>query len=452
MKGQFFVTYGQAIKIVIKRKNIMKYDLIVAGAGPCGLMAAKTAAADGLKVLLVERRKKIEKISRACTQIFYLRKLTPVGSAETGQRRKDGYLEPVSVEVTSENSRFNFYGPGFQVDFSGCLRPYMNWIQVSPSGYCIYRYKLNDGIWGFYFQKEVLMADLLEAAMKAGAEVVTGAAVIGAENKPEGVSVTIAAPSGYKSFEAGAMIAADGKRSKVVESIGLNKDRRQFAPSGRKFVHYIMEGVETDLPGSSFVSLTIPGINPFGNIMLSMGANNTSVVGTMAAGGICPASVIDKFIYDSQYSRWFQRTRIIKKEAAVGRSGGALTPVEVPVEGNVIVAGDAGAPSETWVQGALASGFQAVKAFERQMDGQDGYLEYIKWWQKSFAFNTPEYLKLNQGLYPVNRICTDEDVDYIFNRFKDRTGIPQLIVANNMDIIRKEKPVLYKKFAAAVKK
>ena len=49
-----------------------KYDLIVVGGGPGGLMAAKTAAEDGLKVLLIERKKDITEINRACTQIFYI--------------------------------------------------------------------------------------------------------------------------------------------------------------------------------------------------------------------------------------------------------------------------------------------------------------------------------------------------------------------------------------------
>jgi len=35
----------------------MKYDLIVVGGGPGGSMAAKTAAEDGLKVVLVDHKK-----------------------------------------------------------------------------------------------------------------------------------------------------------------------------------------------------------------------------------------------------------------------------------------------------------------------------------------------------------------------------------------------------------
>ena len=35
-----------------------RYDLIVVGAGPAGLMASVVAAEEGLRVLLVERKKK----------------------------------------------------------------------------------------------------------------------------------------------------------------------------------------------------------------------------------------------------------------------------------------------------------------------------------------------------------------------------------------------------------
>jgi hypothetical protein len=117
-----------------------------------------------------------------------------------------------------------------------------------------------------------------------------------------------------------------------------------------------------------------------------------------------------------------------------------------------LAVGDAGAPSETWVQGAVACGYQAVKAIEKEMNGQGGYLEYITWWQNSFAFNTPEYLELNKGIYPINRLCSDDEVDYIYSRFKDRLGIPQLMIARNLDIIKKERPALYEKFAKSKSK
>ena len=46
------------------------YDLIVVGAGPAGLMAAKTAGEDGLNVALLERKTKIAEVTRACAMMF----------------------------------------------------------------------------------------------------------------------------------------------------------------------------------------------------------------------------------------------------------------------------------------------------------------------------------------------------------------------------------------------
>ena len=72
--------------------------------------------------------------------------------------------------------------------------------------------------------------------------------------------------------------------------------------------------------------------------------------------------------------------------------------------GNVVV-GDAGAPVETWIHGTVACGYQAVKTIEKELNGQKGYLEYIDWWQKAFAFNDPRYWKV-AGVFSLNQICT----------------------------------------------
>jgi len=119
----------------------MKYDLIVVGGGPGGLMAARTAAEDGLKVLLIEQKKDLTRITRACSQIFYINKLSPSGESESGEAHIDGYTELVSVEILPNKSRFNFPVPGFSLDYEGTLRPYYNWIQLSPSGYQMHIYQ-----------------------------------------------------------------------------------------------------------------------------------------------------------------------------------------------------------------------------------------------------------------------------------------------------------------------
>jgi digeranylgeranylglycerophospholipid reductase len=46
-----------------------EYDLIIVGAGPAGLMAAKTAGENGLMVALIERKEHITDINRACSMM-----------------------------------------------------------------------------------------------------------------------------------------------------------------------------------------------------------------------------------------------------------------------------------------------------------------------------------------------------------------------------------------------
>ncbi|MCX8126474.1 MAG: NAD(P)/FAD-dependent oxidoreductase, partial [Dehalococcoidia bacterium] len=108
----------------------MKYDLVVVGAGPAGLMAAATAATEGLKVLLIEKRRNITEVRRTDAAILYLKFIIP-----------DEYIEPITVEIGSGQSlagtgayrvptRLNFLGPGFSLRYTGPLLPYYNFINL----------------------------------------------------------------------------------------------------------------------------------------------------------------------------------------------------------------------------------------------------------------------------------------------------------------------------------
>ena len=48
------------------------YDVVVVGAGPCGALAAKIAAENGLDVAMLERKTDISFIRRCCTGMFRL--------------------------------------------------------------------------------------------------------------------------------------------------------------------------------------------------------------------------------------------------------------------------------------------------------------------------------------------------------------------------------------------
>jgi flavin-dependent dehydrogenase len=419
-----------------------RYDLIVAGGGPGGLMAAKTAAEDGLKVLLIERKKDLTKIHRACMQALYIHKVTGSPESEEGKTRSDGYIEPISVELFPDKCRFHFHGLGFSIDYEGSYTPYYHWIDLSPSGYYIHRHKPNDKMWAIYYDKEVFLAGLLSSATKVGAEILSGVIVIGAENTVDGVEIRVRGKSGEQTLTARNVIAADGRESNIVESLGLNKTRKIITPP-TKMLHYEMDGIETNLPPFSFLWITIPSLNPFSNFGFYLKGMGINVIYASSRGNIPPSTLLEKFMNYPTFTHWFRNARIVNKTAG-GATIGLRTPIREPVAGNVVIVGDAGAPVETWIQGAIACGYQAVKAIEKELDGQRGYSEYINWWQSSFAFNDPHYWKV-AGVFTLNKICSDEEVDYLYSLFQGRVGCAMGLIANNLEMIKKERPELYEK-------
>ncbi|MEE8618948.1 MAG: NAD(P)/FAD-dependent oxidoreductase [Dehalococcoidales bacterium] len=416
----------------------MKYDLIVVGGGPGGLMAAKTAAEDGLKVVLVERKRDPTEIRRYCGQVFYIRKL----SASKAGLHGDGYIDPVAIELGPDKTRFHFPVPGFSLDYKGPLKPYYNWIEVSPSKYTIY--KRRDAIWGFFYQKEAFLAGLLSSAQKAGAEIRPETIGMGAENTPDGVKVRVRGKLGEETLEASRAIAADGIRSAIAESVGFNKKRQVLgSPRQRRggMVCYEMEGIETGLPPFSWVKPCIPSINRY----LSVGIGQ--LAGDKNRMSSASEEDLQKFMKHPNFAPWFRHARLVKKVATAGGGVGMRTPIKEPVEGNVVVVGDAGAPAETWIQGAVASAYMAVKAIKKELSGQKGYPEYIDWWQKAFYFHNPDYFRMAFKWMAMSSTFTcDEDVDYAYKLLQDKDGVPAVIIAQNLELFKEERPEFYERF------
>ncbi len=428
----------------------MKYDAIIVGGGPAGLMAAAAAAADGLKTVLFEEKRDLTRVDRACSQIFYTRKLSPSGDPGEGGGRplSDGYIEPVAVESRSDLTRLHFPAPGFHLDYSGPLRPYLNWYHVSPSGLTVNRYPRNARPWGFYYHKETLLRDLLGQAERAGAEIIPGTRGLSAENTPGGVRLTLSDGSVHT---ARTLVAADGLRSRIAETAGFNRDRQAWSGRRLSFMQYLMEGVETGFQDAacSWLTWTVPSLNPDGFVALGLADRGMVKLGARVAGDKPPAAVLQAFIEDQRYAGMFRHAKIVKKEGT-SKIRGFRDPVRDPVSGHVLITGDAGAINETWIQGALASGYRAVKAIEAEMDGASGYRDYREWWRGAFAFNTPAYAKMVGRMYPLPKICDDAEIDYLWGLFQGRTGIPQAMLPGSLAQIAAERPALHEKLSKAV--
>lgn len=101
-------------------------------------------------------------------------------------------------------------------------------------------------------------------------------------------------------------------------------------------------------------------------------------------------------------------------------------------------------------QAAIACGFQAVKAIQKETDGKKGMREYAKWWQQAFAFNRQDHFKTFDMAYSLTRLCTSEEIDQIYRLFQDRIGIPPCLVNKNMGLIKEKLPQLYEKLTKSI--
>jgi flavin-dependent dehydrogenase len=409
----------------------MKYDLIVIGGGPGGLMAAKTAAEDGLKVVLVERKRDPAEISRACLQLLYLRPISPLASGKT-------YREEVNVEACLNGTRFHNRALGFSMEYTGQLRPYLNWVQISPGGRVIQRFPVNRYPWGFYYQKDIFCRWLLESALMAGAEIRTGVTAQSAENTPYGVRVKVKMGEVEETLEASNAIAADGNNSRVVDSLGLNASRKLLG-SGMGGAMYVIEGMETGHPNGSFLSWSVPSFGPGVNVLCGQWADNTNCLwpGRMTWEQVSAHPI---------FAPMLRKAKLVGKQAY---SLEVRTPLANPVAGNVIVIGDAAAPTETWIQGSVACAFKAVKCIESARQGQPDFGEYARWWRDAFAFNQPNYFAVISDYYTFNRVCSDNEVDWLFELFEGEIGIPGPLIDGAMERIKASRPDIHDKLVKA---
>jgi flavin-dependent dehydrogenase len=404
-----------------------KTDVVVIGAGPGGLIAAKTAAEKGLNVVLVEARKDISTITRTCCQIFYL---THIGSGQA-------YIKPVKAEIGTENKcRLLFPDIGLTVEYNGLLRACYDWRHLSPNGTCVYTAK--NTLWGLVLDKGLLLQQLLDEVKRLGVTVRNGMTALDAENVNGGVKVTIRDSKGTtSSLEAKHAIVANGINSRIVESLGLNKDRKSLGMS-IKIIGRILEGVECPYSPSSWVSFAYPSITPFINVWMGPMAEGTWQFAATAKVPDSAVNIMSTFLSTSNFVSWFKNAKIMHKNSC------ALTaryPIAEPVVGNIMIIGDAAAPAETWNQGALACGYQAARAIE-----EGNMQKYIAWWKESFHFNTPEYYEQLAKYPALNMFFNDDDLNYLYG-LMDNQLVDSLVeeTLRNAERIKAEKPTIYEK-------
>jgi flavin-dependent dehydrogenase len=375
----------------------MDYDVVVVGGGPGGLMAAQTAAKGGLNVLLVEQKANIASVTRSCVAGLITE---PDCDEET---------------VTVEGDRIVFHRNDFSIPYSGLWKDLKAFYFVSPGGYRI-RMEREETCVTRIFNKEVLLEDLLKEAEKSGAHIDGGTQALKAQNTDDGVVVTVRKEGKEKEVKGRFAIAADGVNSRIVESLGLNNERKFFGTMG--VASYILEGVNSPYPDAiaafvgrgqaegcrgQFYFRPTPGRSPQDPPRWEISYGQP--VGKENLEGI-----LQGFLAKGNFSHCFKDAKV------VGKNGALLnfrTPIHEARAGNVLIVGDAASFIEVYVQGAIMYGYRAAKGILDEMKGGSGLDEYVAYWKGSYEYLRPGMMERVLRGYGMHLLETS-DLDYLF--------------------------------------
>ena len=354
-------------------------------------MAAKTAAAQGLSVALVEKRRDVSTITRACCQQLIM---------DAGYAGDTVSAEPGSISFTTG---------GFSVPYSGPLFPVTRKYYISPGGRRIC-FDHNDGRpLAVQFDKGALLQGLWDACSAAGVELMPGTTAWDAEDSDTSITIKLTSNGKRSSISARKALLADGVNSRMTEALGMNRGRTHFVTT--QCMIYVLEGVDDPEPqamksfmGNVYQSrapiIVYPYFDDPSRTRMCIARNKTELTAQVYA------YARDK----GALALYLKDARIVK---ATGCGLRAYTSLQQPCLGNALAIGDAAAFVEVETQGALMCGFHAAEAARMELDGQNGFDLYTRWWQQAFEFNGPDALRVAQG-YALTPTYNDVELDYLF--------------------------------------
>jgi flavin-dependent dehydrogenase len=385
-----------------------EYDVIVVGAGPAGLVAAKVAGENGFEVALLEKKTDLTILDRACG-----------GTLESANE----YLHHDLYRCNVRDKRISFPAHGFSVKYDGPWRNAYAFDSYSPNGYKIqagiYAEQKKKGDYGrvtAILDKERLLGCLLDEAKAYSVDIFSGINVQKVISQNKWVKVE---GSGH-SFVGKYLIAADGLNSRIAQVVGFNQGRTYFC--NLRALTRNLSGVK--LPDTD-VCIVVFGFMEEGPIQMFIfpGPNEGEYSRTVLTlhPKIDLKDAESYFTKEAFCATWFKNTKVLKTLSA---NLNCYTPITEPYRDRVLVIGDVGATQELENHGAMISGWKAGHAISLALQEENLGLEataisgYIDWWQEDYInyYNYDDYMK-NWALPFI--FGTAEEIDYLFDLIKE---------------------------------
>lgn len=417
------------------------YDLIVVGAGPAGLMAAKTAGEQGLTVALLERKDSIADIKRACSMMV----VTLTGK----------YLEE-RVRLNTRDKKFCFPGYGFTVNYEGPHQDFYTWSIYSYRGNKIQLGNYEDNVrqgkrLSAVYSKEALLRGLLAEASSHGVEVFNSCNAV--RTVKENGRVRVLTREG-RSFKGTFVIAADGRSSRIAQTLGFNRTRSYFGTAVT--LGYEMVGVE---PAEEYALFQIfLDERPSKRIWMTPRTEKDTyfVMTTSLAPGSDHAAAFDRVSKQGFFAPWFKRAEIKRTLTSVGNM---LSHIVDPYLDQVLLVSDAVWCQEAEMTGAVISGWKAANAVSYALTegkiSREGVSHYLNWWRDE-VIRKYDYRDLIRNVILPLRLTPDE-IDFVLGSVTrtlpsvlDPYETPKLVggaLAEVMPGIAKERPAIFEKLS-----
>ena len=373
-----------------------KYDLVIVGGGPAGLMAGKVAAQNGLKVVILERKTDICKVRRFDGGVFAINEYTFGQLALYSEREK----------------RISFPVGGFSVRYDGPYTNVFGFHLYSPGGK-----RLRFGDWkelkknpvknrvAIALNKEILLKRMLEDCLATSAEVLPNVNVTAVKTGNNRVIVT----GNGEEYEAPFVIAADGSNSRVARLAGFNKERDFFATS--RHIGYEVEGMDYDELNGFIIALTQHGFYS----ILPYFEKGVHHIGHLTHDpNVDLHATMQWFIKESPvFSAWFKKAKV-REAGLTGCVVNVYKALADPFKDNVILVSDATWIQEVSIPTAMCFGWKAANAVTLALhDGKtnrEGVQSYLDWYDSNFY---QQYGSRKMVAIEMQKFLSTEDLDYL---------------------------------------
>jgi flavin-dependent dehydrogenase len=422
----------------------MKYDLIVIGAGPAGLTAARESAKLGLKTVLVEKKQKPTQIKRLCSQLM---KMGDSGFASAFvPTDKPISAATCTIETGLKTSKILIHNPEVEVNYTGELHHFHNAMWVSPGGASFTLFPSNEWNYGYLLDKEALLDGLLNECLDLGVTLIAGTKCTDVDNRDDGVTCALVPVQGdgtTQTIEARRCMLADGAFSPIMEKLGYNEGRT--GPPALKFLSCALDRIDTPYSDSQHIYVALPSQH-HGYFLVSHWPHGLYhiQVETMINSPANLVAIIDKFMHDSPFASWFKNSKIVSR---ITCNMALQTNIWNPASGSMICIGDNAAYAETAIKGAIAGGFKAAQATKMAIEGKDGNDYYNKYWELAFPSHSMQYRgQTRRNLSPA-AVLNDGEMDTLYKWIADHDfhALINDVVGSNLKLIEAELPDIYAK-------